>query len=232
MEKLMKNSQFNEYFDEIYKDEYKKFLIEKWENLTKNEKLLVIECCKQMYPKYNNRLLKESSWYNWIGDIIGFFDPTGIVNVINGLDYLRQGDTLLGLISIACGIPVIGKIVGIPLLIAIKSSVKIMNLFKGNLDVSSVTKLANSVPLFGKFMMQVPKMSKWFIGVAAAVPGLALLKNAVDSHFGDNGILTQSYNQLNMSGSNSKKETTNYDIKQKPNKSGDDIVSSFLGIFK
>ena len=41
----------------------------------------------------NPDLLTEAKWWNAIGDVLGIFDPTGAVDLINGLDYLRQGDT-------------------------------------------------------------------------------------------------------------------------------------------
>ena len=36
----------------------------------------------------NPDLLAEARWWNAIGDVVGIFDPTGAVDLINGLDYL------------------------------------------------------------------------------------------------------------------------------------------------
>ena len=35
----------------------------------------------------NPDLLTEAKWWNAIGDVLGIFDPTGAVDLINGLDY-------------------------------------------------------------------------------------------------------------------------------------------------
>ena len=35
----------------------------------------------------NPDFLNEAKWWNAIGDVLGIFDPTGAVDLINGLDY-------------------------------------------------------------------------------------------------------------------------------------------------
>ena len=53
-------------------------LTEKWEGLTRGEKIFVVEVMKTLYPE-KTKLLSESKWYNTVGDIAGIFDPTGVV---------------------------------------------------------------------------------------------------------------------------------------------------------
>ena len=34
-----------------------------------------------------SELIQESEWYNTVGDIVGIFDPTGVVDIVNGISY-------------------------------------------------------------------------------------------------------------------------------------------------
>ena len=43
--------------------------------------------------------INESEWYNTIGDIVGIIDPTGVVDLVNGVSYWNQGDKLFALLS-------------------------------------------------------------------------------------------------------------------------------------
>lgn len=62
------------------------------------------------------------AWYNLLGDIIGTFDPTGIVDTANAISYFSQGKKTFALLSLISAIPgmdfitkpfmVGGKIVG------------------------------------------------------------------------------------------------------------------------
>jgi hypothetical protein len=89
------NKQFQEKVIQIYKEEETKILQEKWDGLTKNEKIFVLE-----FLRSNNKIKKgvisEAKWYNTIGDIVGVFDPTGLVDAVNAVSYFKQGDTLFG----------------------------------------------------------------------------------------------------------------------------------------
>jgi hypothetical protein len=42
---------------------------------------------------HNDHDILNEAWWNTLGDIVGIFDPTGIVDLVNGADYIRQGDT-------------------------------------------------------------------------------------------------------------------------------------------
>jgi len=65
-------------------------------------------------------LIQESEWYNMVGDIIGIADPTGIVDIINGISYFSQGDHLFGLLSMISAIPYAGDVVAKPVMGALK----------------------------------------------------------------------------------------------------------------
>ena len=65
-------------------------------------------------------LIQESEWYNIVGDIVGIADPTGIVDIVNGISYFSQGDHLFGLLSMISAIPYAGDVVAKPVMGALK----------------------------------------------------------------------------------------------------------------
>lgn len=67
-----------------------------------------------------NQDINESEWYNTVGDIVGIFDPSGIVDVVNGISYFTQGDHLFGLLSIISAVPYAGDVVAKPVMGALK----------------------------------------------------------------------------------------------------------------
>jgi len=108
---IIKESDLKERFSKIYKEEQIKILEEKWDKLSKNDKLFVVEFLKQIYPN-KAKLISESKWYNTVGDILGFFDPTGVVDILNGISYWRQGDKLFAILSWISAVPIIGDVIG------------------------------------------------------------------------------------------------------------------------
>ena len=71
----------------------KQILEEKWNSLSKNDKLLLLSLCNDLLPKKKNNI-NEAEWYNTLGDILGIFDPTGVIDLANGISYINQGDYL------------------------------------------------------------------------------------------------------------------------------------------
>ena len=78
-----------------------------------NEKEFVFEFLKVIYPE-KVRLINEDKWYNTLGDIAGIFDPTGTVDLINGISYWKQGDHLFALLSWISVIPFLGDLIAKP----------------------------------------------------------------------------------------------------------------------
>ena len=77
-------SEFRNKLVQLYKEEQLNYINEKWEKLPGKDRTFVIESLKSIYPE-KSYLLKESRWYNTVGDVVGIFDPTGIVDLINGI---------------------------------------------------------------------------------------------------------------------------------------------------
>jgi len=75
----------------------------------------------------NNKIINEAEWYNTLGDILGIFDPTGVVDFVNGISYMKQGDTVFGILSMISVIPYIGDLAAKPLLLFGKSGRIIKN---------------------------------------------------------------------------------------------------------
>ena len=122
MKKTITESELKEQIVQIYKEEQKKILQEKWDNLFKEEKIFVVEFLRSAYPE-KSKLLKESKWYNTLGDIVGIFDPTGIIDVVNGISYWRQGDKLFALLSFISAVPYVGDLVAKPVVGLFKMAV-------------------------------------------------------------------------------------------------------------
>lgn len=107
---------------------------ENWLKLSTKEKEFVIEMAKLLYP-HNSVLLKEAKWYNTLGDIIGIFDPTGVVDLVNGISYIKQGDNLFGFLSIVSAVPYVGDVVAKPVMGALKIGGPSTKALKGILEL-------------------------------------------------------------------------------------------------
>jgi hypothetical protein len=82
-------------------------LNERWVNYTLEEQTLAVNFLQNLYPD-KKQILKEAKWWNTVGDVLGIFDPTGVVDLINGLDYIRQGDYFYGFLSMIAVVPYVG----------------------------------------------------------------------------------------------------------------------------
>jgi hypothetical protein len=132
-----------------------------WSNFSNKEKELVLEICKIIYPT-KSKLIQEASWYNLVGDILGIVDPTGIVDIVNGISYFTQGDHLFGLLSLISAIPYAGDFVAKPVMGALKigggatKGLKAaMSLAKAGKTVeasAALAKLAKEPGVVGKFL--------------------------------------------------------------------------------
>jgi hypothetical protein len=137
----------------------------------------------------NPDLLNEAQWWNAIGDVLGIFDPTGAVDVINGLDYLRQGDTFFAMLSFISVLPYIGDVAAKPIMMAGKGS----KLYKtanqaaklAKTDPIRATKMLETVAnsssasryLFGKARSWAPKVKK----MLDMIPGGKLMPGLINT---------------------------------------------------
>jgi len=174
MKKTITESELKERIVQIYKEEQKKILQEKWDNLFKEEKIFVVEFLRSAYPK-KSKLLKESKWYNTLGDIAGIFDPTGIIDVVNGISYWRQGDKLFALLSFISAVPYVGDLVAKPVVGVMKAGGAASKAFKAAAVAGDAAKIAETAKVaggpIGKMVSSAPSWGTKLINILKASIG-------------------------------------------------------------
>jgi len=134
-------------------------------------KLVITESQLNKVTSTLNEEQLNEAWWNTLGDIVGIFDPTGIVDVVNGIDYIRQGDTFFGMLSLISAIPYVGDLAAKPILMAGKGSktIKVANeaikLSKAGNEAKAIAMLKNvansssvTAKLFGTYRRWAPKL--------------------------------------------------------------------------
>lgn len=147
---------------------------ENWSKFSKEQKQFVLEICKVIYPQ-KQKLIKEGSWYNTVGDILGIVDPTGVVDIVNGISYFSQGDHLFGLLSLLSAIP-LADFVAKPVVGALKiggtatkglnAAMKLAKAGKTVEASAALAKLAEKPGVVGRFLQSA---KSWAPKVAAKV---------------------------------------------------------------
>ena len=145
---ILKESELNERLIQIYKEEEIKVIQEKWDKLSGVDRTFVLEFLKAIYPE-KSYLIKESKWYNTVGDIAGIFDPTGIIDVVNGISYWRQGDKLFGILSFISAVPIIGDVIGKSVVGVMKAGGMATKAFKAATLTGDAAKIASSAKAAG-----------------------------------------------------------------------------------
>jgi hypothetical protein len=174
--------------DLITKEENLKLAEHNWSNFSDEEKSMVLEICKELYPE-KSKLVKEAKWYNTLGDIAGIFDPTGVVDLVNGISYINQGDNLFGFLSLVSAIPYAGDLVAKPVMGALKVGAPSAKALEGVLKLSKagesakaaaeLQKISKTGGLTGKFVDGVSKIGGKLRGVVEAIPLPAGLKRTL-----------------------------------------------------
>ena len=150
-----------------------------WNSFSNEEKDAVVECLKAIYPE-KAKLIKEASWYNTLGDIVGIFDPTGVVDLVNGISYIIQGDNLFGFLSLIAAVPLIGDVIAKPPMAALKIGApsakalsKVLNLSKAGKSAeaaSLLAKLTETSGMTGKFVKGFGNVAGKLRGYIERVP--------------------------------------------------------------
>jgi len=142
--------------------------LENWKKFTQEEKKYIIETFSFLYPNKNEKL-NEGTWMNTLGDIIGIFDPTGVVDFVNGISYISQGDKLFGFLSLISAVPYVGDFVAKPVMASLKVGgpsarglKNVMNLVKGGDTVrasAELAKISKTDGIVAKFVNGFGKMA-------------------------------------------------------------------------
>jgi hypothetical protein len=98
-------SLINRYKVKPYGDEEIERVKNIYENFTDSQKSLVKDLLQAYYPEKFNKLNEERYWWNTLGDVLGFLDPTPTIDIINGISYFIQGEQLYGFLSMLAAIP-------------------------------------------------------------------------------------------------------------------------------
>jgi len=158
---VIKESELKKTIIQIYKEEKLKVLQEKWDKLSSDDKKFVVEFLMITQPE-KSKLIKEDKWYNTLGDIVGIFDPTGVVDVVNGISYWRQGDKLFAILSWISAIPYLGDLIAKPVIGVIKTGGAVAKGFKAAViaaDAGKLGKYAKSIG--GPIAKLVESVSQW-----------------------------------------------------------------------
>ena len=84
---------------------------DRYSNMSDDDK----ELCVSLIEYFNPHLkvqLNEAEWYNTVLDILGVVDPTPIVDTLNGISYLKQGDKFYAMLSFISAVPLVGDVIG------------------------------------------------------------------------------------------------------------------------
>jgi hypothetical protein len=134
-------------------------LIEKWERLSSSDKAFVIEFYKVLHPE-ESKMINEATKWNTAADFVGLVDPTGIVDLVNGVSYLHQGDNLFGILSIISAVPIVGKIIGKPLMGSVKIGSKATKAAEIALDAAKIGNFAKSEKILTKLATEPGAVGK------------------------------------------------------------------------
>jgi len=142
----------------------------------------------------------NEAWYNTVMDIVGLADPTGVVDIVNGISYFTQGETLFGILSIIAAVPYAGDVVAKPVMGAMKlgsastktleAALKAVSRFppgspEYKAAIKSLDTLANSTGVVGKLLQSA---SSWAPKINRALDGIPLgpfkgMKNTLMDYF-------------------------------------------------
>jgi hypothetical protein len=157
---ILEESELKQRFSEIYREEQIKILEEKWNKLKNEDKQLVLEFLKYLYPE-KVKLINESKWYNTLGDIAGIFDPTGTIDLVNGISYWKQGDHLFAMLSWISVIPFLGDLVAKPIVGLFKAGGIIGKEFKAAVAAADATKIASTAKQSGPLRIFLQRAPEW-----------------------------------------------------------------------
>jgi hypothetical protein len=151
---------------------------EKYDLMSNEAKEIFNELYESLYEDSKGTL--SEAWYNTLGDVVGIFDPTGLVDIANGLSYLYQGDTFFGMLSMISAIPYVGDIAAKPIMMAGKGSKLVKNtnsalrLAKAGKTAEAgkiIADAAKSDSMMGKLMGMVRRWAPKLKQIIDKIPG-------------------------------------------------------------
>ena len=190
MEKtLYTESEVKTRISEIYEEERFKIINEKWSKLSDKDKIFVVEFAKGLYPE-KAKLINESKWYNTLMDLVGIVDPTGLVDIINGVSYWRQGDKLYAILSWVSAVPLLGDVIAKPVIGVMKIGGGAAKAFKAAALTGDAVKIGRTAKTAGgpiaKMVETAPswgsKLMSFLKSTVGRVPGLGGLIKVIEEY--------------------------------------------------
>lgn len=132
--------------------------------------------------------LNEDTWMNTAAGVVGLFDPTGIVDFLNGVSYLYQGDYLFGLLSMISVFPFFGDAIAKPIMGSLKVAGKSVSMVDDAMRLVKAGKTAEATKLLqqagtksddiAKLISSSDKWGKKVMDTVNAIPGSKLAPRA------------------------------------------------------
>jgi hypothetical protein len=152
----------------------------------------------------NTESLNESEWYNTAFDIAGIFDPTGTIDLVNGVSYWNQGDKLFAILSWISVVPYVGDVLAKPVVGVLKAGGKATSAFRGAVAAGDAVKIAKTAKVAGgpitKMVESAPtwggKLLRILKAAVGKVPGIGgPLVRAVEEFV---GIFTKASKEIKL----------------------------------
>lgn len=198
---IITNEQLERISDQLKIEKTIQSIKENWGKCNKEQRVFVLEYLKVLHPEKSQEIQKlikktksetlNEEWYNNVLGLVGWLDPTGIADTLNGVLYMTQGDYLFGFLSLVSAVPYIGDAVAKPVMGALKvgaPSAKALNnvmaLSKAGKTVEASTELAKLTSqggLISKFVSGIGKIGDKLEELIKAMPGSTLkgFKNTI-----------------------------------------------------
>lgn len=162
------------------------------------------ELVLQIYEEEKLRL-DESQWYNTVGDFVGMIDPSGIVDLVNGVSYWNQGDKLFALLSFISVAPILGDIIAKPVIGVMKIGGETAKMFRAATISGDAVKLAKSAKSMGgpvsKLVQTAPNWGQKVVSIlkqsVGKVPGLGGLIKVIEEYV---LLFTKASKEMNAGG--------------------------------
>jgi hypothetical protein len=120
---------------------------------------------KESFEEKEEDNLNLSDGLDLAADLVGILDPTGAVDIAQGLKYLNKGEYIYAICSFISAIPYIGDLVGKPIILVIKSgkiAKPLIKAFSKALERLDYIKLSSLAKKMGKpFETFVEKSKEW-----------------------------------------------------------------------
>ncbi len=133
----------------------------KFNSLSKEDKGLFFEMYNVLNPV---KVITERQWYNTVGDVAGIVDPTGTIDLLNGISYWRQGDIFSAILSWISVIPYVGDAIGKPVMAFLRADARLLKTLNAAAKAKDARKIAQLATTKGSWLLKFFKTISSWIG--------------------------------------------------------------------